>query len=87
MPINKVQKFLVQIDSLNLLKQYLKIAITTVLDSNEELAVKIVNRKVRRLSLHLPPVLFDQKKHFPVIFISGQDLPKKEKENSYFASD
>lgn len=84
MPIDKVQKFLVQVDSLKLLEQYLKVAITTVLDSNEELAVKVVNRKEKYLSLHIPPAVSDQKKSFPVIFISGWYLPKNENENSYF---
>ena len=80
---DNIQEFLVELDTFNLLERYLKLAIPTVLESTEELAVKIVNRREKYLSLHLPAI-FDQKKHFPVIFISGWLAPKDGKPNRYF---
>lgn len=84
MSIDMVQRFVVEVDSLELLEKYLRLAITTALESHEELAVKVVDRDEKYLGLHLPPVLSDQKKHFPIIFIGGWYLPEEGKENSYF---
>lgn len=84
MPIDMVQRFVVEVDSANFLKQYLRLAITTTLNSYEELAVKVVDCNEKDLILHLPSDLMDQDKHFPVIFIGGWYLPKEGEKNSYF---
>jgi len=83
MALDMVQKFVVEVGSFKLLKQYLQTAMMTVLDAHEELAVKILDRTVDHFSLHLPPVC-DEKKHFPVILIGGWYAPKEGKLNSYF---
>jgi hypothetical protein len=80
-----LQKFIVEVDSIKLLKQYLDLALVTTLDSYAEIAVKVVDRKDKYISLSLPPVIMDQDKHFPVILIGGWHLPDSGKENSYFA--
>lgn len=85
MSIDRVQKFLAEVDSVELLESYLRFAMITVLDSFEELAVKVVDREKEYLSLYLPSVLMDQKKHFPVILIEGWFFPKKGEKNSYFS--
>lgn len=79
-----VQRFVVEVDSFKLLKQYLQIAMTTVLDAHEELAVKILDRTVEYFSLHLPSAVYNEKKHFPVILISGWYAPEEGKPYSYF---
>lgn len=84
MSINVVQRFVVEVDSVMLLEQYLRLAIATALDSGEELAVKVVDRNEKHLGLHLPSVFMDQDKHFPVIFIGGWYLSKDGQKNSYF---
>lgn len=78
MPIDMVQKFIVEVDSKELLEQYLRLAIKTVLIPHDELAVKVVHIKD-----YLPSVLMDQYTRFPIIFISGWCLPENG-ENSYF---
>ena len=83
MSIDMVQRFVVEVDSMALLEKYLKLAMNTALDSEEEIAVKVVNRKEEYLDLHLPSVL-DEDKNFPVIFIGGWYFPEKGKKNSYF---
>lgn len=83
MPINMVQRFVVEVSSIELLEQYLLLVITTALNSYEELAVKVVDREEKYFDLYLPSVLTDKDKHFPVILISGWYLLKKE-ENYYF---
>lgn len=82
MSIDKIQKFVVEVDSVMILEQYLRLAMTTVLKSHEELAVKVVNSNKKHLGL--PPALMDQDKHFPVIFIGGWYSPKEGEKNSYF---
>ena len=84
MSIDMVQRFVVEVDSAKLLEQYLRLAMTTALNSQEELAVKVVDRNEKHLGLHLPPVLMEQDKHFPVIFIGGWYSPKEGEKNSYF---
>ncbi|MDD5164540.1 MAG: hypothetical protein PHF10_03135 [Patescibacteria group bacterium] len=79
-----VQKLIVEVDSMEPFERYLRLAIKTVLSSQEELAVKVIDRKDKDLSLHLPPVISDQTKHFPVIFIGGWYRPKNGENNSYF---
>ncbi len=82
MPINMVQRFVVEVDSMELLEKYLKLAMTTALVP-EEIAVKVLDRNEKHLDLHLPSVL-DKDKNFSVILISGWHLPAEGKDNTYF---
>ena len=82
MTIQLVQKFRAEVDSIDLLEQYLRLAISTALKP-EEVAVKIVSTREPNYRLSLPGS-FDEKKQFPVIQIGGWYLPKGGKENSYF---
>lgn len=82
MSIDMVQKFVVEVDSVKLLKQYLRLAMATVLTSHEE--VTVVDRSEKHHGLYLPSVLMDETKHFPVILIDGWYLPKEGEKNSYF---
>ncbi len=88
MSIDMVQRFVVEVDSTKLLEQYLPLAMTTALNSDEELAVKVVDRNEKHLDLHLPSVFMNQSKHFPVVLIGGWYLPKASsgggEPNSYF---
>ncbi|MFA6474428.1 MAG: hypothetical protein WCV85_06155 [Patescibacteria group bacterium] len=84
MPIHKVQEFLVEVDSPALLKQYLTVAMPTVLDATQELAVKMLDRTSSDFSLHLPPVFKDQSASYPVLFIGGWHAPEPGRPNSYF---
>ncbi len=82
MPIDMVQRFVVEVDSMALLQKYLRLSMQTALQP-EEVAVKVVDRSEKYLDLHLPSVL-DENKNFPVIFIGGWYLPEKGKQNTYF---
>lgn len=81
---NDVQEFIAEVNSIGLLMQYLKIAIATVLEAHEELAVKIVDRNDERFPLYLPSTVCNQDKNFPVILIGGWFTPKGDTPNSYF---
>ena len=83
MGIDIVQKFVVEVDSMQLLEQYMGLGIRTAL-KQEEIAVKVVDRGEEHLNLHLPSALSNQDKHFPVIFIGGWYLPHEGEKNSYF---
>ena len=84
MPIDMVQRFIVEVDTTKLLKRYLRLAMLTALNSHEELAVKVVDPNDEHLGLYLPSVFMDQDKHFPVIFIGGWYWPEKGEKNFYF---
>ncbi|MBU2109529.1 hypothetical protein KKB71_01035 [Patescibacteria group bacterium] len=84
MPIDMVQRLVVEVDSIKLLEEYLRLVMATALNSNEELAVKIVDRKEKNLILYLPPPLSNQEKHFPIILVGGWYISEEGKENSYF---
>jgi hypothetical protein len=75
-----VQKFLLELDALTTLEEYLPIVIKTTL-CVEEIAVKVV--KPERAGLELPPVLLSTNNSLPVILISGWYLPRAA-ENHYF---
>ncbi len=83
MSINEVQRLITEVDSIKLLEQYLRLAITTALDSHDEIAIKVMNREEEHLSLHFPTAM-NQDKHFPVILISGWYLPTEGEGRSYF---
>ena len=84
MVIDMVQELLVEVDSIKLLEQYLRLTITTALDAHEEIAVKIINREEKNLILHFPSCMSEDK-NFPVILIEGWYIPKKAKKpRSYF---
>lgn len=84
MSIDMVQRFIVQLDSRELLDEYLRLALATVLPSCQEVAVKVMDRSVEYYSLHVPSALMDENKHFPVILIGGWYAPDSGKKNSYF---
>jgi len=80
---SSVQKFDVQTDSLDILEQYLKLALRNALDGDgSTFAVKIVNRRNKNYSLGLPSI---PEESFPLILIQGGHQRKEgEKPHSYF---
>jgi len=78
-----IQNFIAEIDETEELNDYLRLAIATVFDSCEEIAVKVLDRRLKYLGLHIPP-LVNQEEHFPVIFIEGWFKPKEGEVNSFF---
>lgn len=82
--MSTVQRLVVEVDSHELLKEYLRIAMTTVLTATEEIALKTIDRDMPNFSSGLPSVFYDQSKSFPVILVGGLYLPKDGKVNSYF---
>lgn len=80
---SSIQKFDVQTDSLDILEQYLKLALRNATDGDgSTFAVKIVNRRDKNYSLYLPSV---SRESFPVILIQGWYQRKNgEKPHSYF---
>ncbi|MFC1663801.1 hypothetical protein ACFL0A_01620 [Patescibacteria group bacterium] len=83
MAIDLVQTFEVEIDSIKLLKEYLKIAMKTVFNSNEEIAIKILDEELSNHHFYIPLVL-NKDKSFHLILLSGRYKPEKGKSNSYF---
>jgi hypothetical protein len=82
--LNLVQELILQVDSKKLLEQYLLLAIPTVLQSLEEIAIKTIDDEARKYeSLNSPSWYGNSKNCYPVIRISGYYFPK-DKENSYF---
>lgn len=85
MSIDMVQRFVVQVDSLILLEQYLRLAMTTALNSCEEVAVSVVDRKMKYYELGLPSAFVGEcvKKHFPVMLIDGWYATKPGEESRF----
>lgn len=79
---NMVQELIVQVDSKSLLEEYLKIAIPTVLNSVEEIAIKVINYRKKYVLSHVPTWHGDRNS-MPVIRIGGSDFDKNKK-NLYF---
>jgi len=75
MPIDMVQQAEVEVDSIKLLRKYLRLIMTTALTTQEEIAVKIRSKS---------DFDFDSDSSFPVILISGHWLPKEGKESYHF---
>lgn len=71
MSINLVQNLNVEVDSEELLEQYLELALPTVLDSIEEIAVKIIDHDDKYKQLCYPSAIYDAKGILPVILIEG----------------
>lgn len=85
MPTDFVQKFVVEVDAVELLAKYLSLAIETVLTSDEEVVVKVINRNKKNFELGLSSAVSDEEKQYPVILISGWYAPKAgDDEVSYF---
>ncbi len=78
-----VQRFVVEVDSINLLEQYLNVALTTVLNSHEELAVKILNHSDNH-DLFMRRTYQKKDRCFPVILISGWYSSSDVRKHSYF---
>ena len=71
MSINLVQNFIVEVDSIKLLKQYLELALGTVLNSTEEIAVKVIDHADECKNLYYPSVIYGKKNILPVLMIEG----------------
>jgi hypothetical protein len=84
MSINLVQKFEVEVDSAKLLKKYLELAISTILDSNEEIAVKTIEHDDKSKIIYCPSVIHGENNMLPILLIGGWYKPENKKENSYF---
>jgi hypothetical protein len=82
MPINMVQDFRVEVDSIDLLKQYLRVAMPTALDSNQEIAVQIVDHSIENYQ-SLIRCYYADAHRLPVIMISGWYKPEPGKKTSY----
>jgi len=84
MSINLVQNFSVEVDSIELLKQYLELALSTVLDSIEEIAIKIIDHDDKHKKSCCPSALYGKKDILPVLLIEGWYKSKDNKERSFF---
>ncbi len=83
--IDLVQDFFVEVDSLNLLKKYLRIAMKTILSSTEEIAIRAVNYTQDNKPPKGAPPILDNKENFPIILIGGSEKYEGfETGNSYF---
>ncbi len=81
--MNIVQELIAQVSTKELLQKYLTIAIPTVLNSIEEVAIKTLDDEARKNGILELPTWHGDKNSFPVIRIGGWYM-NKEKENSYF---
>jgi hypothetical protein len=84
MGIDLVQKFEVEIDSITLLGKYLILALSSVLDSTEEIAIKVIDHNDNNKSLCYPSALYGEKNILPILLIEGWYKHEGNKENSYF---
>jgi len=84
MSINLVQTLNVEVDSAKLLKQYLELALPTVLDSIEEIAVKIIDHNDAYKKLYYPSVIYDKTDILPVLLIEGWYKSKDNEGKSFF---
>jgi hypothetical protein len=82
MPINMVQDFRVEVDSIDLLKQYLRVAMSTALSSNQEIAVQIVDHSLENYQYLIRGYQLDPR-CLPVIMVSGWYKPEPGKKASY----
>lgn len=83
MPLNLVQKFDVEIDSKELLKKYLELAIPTVLNSVEEIAVKVIEHNDKRKKLYYPSAIYSDDSVLPILLVEGW-YKQDSKKNSFF---
>ena len=71
MSINLVQDLIVEVDSKEFLKQYLELALPTVLNSIEEIAVKVIDHDDQYKKLYYPSVIYSATDILPVLLIEG----------------
>jgi len=84
MSINLVQSLNVEVDSIKLLKQYLELALSTVLNSNEEIAVKVIDHYDVYKRLYYPSVIYNKTDILPVLLIEGWYKSKDNERKSFF---
>ena len=84
MSINLVQSLNVEVDSIKLLKQYLELALSTVLNSNEEIAVKVIDHNDDYKRLYYPSVIYGKTDILPVLLIEGWYKSKDNERKSFF---
>ena len=84
MSINLVQNFVVEVDSTKLLKQYLELALSTVLNSTEEIAVKVIDHDDEYKRLYYPSVIYGKKNILPVLMIEGWYGSEDSARDSFF---
>jgi hypothetical protein len=68
--MNDVQEFIVEVRSVEILEQYLRLAIPTSMDSLQEVAVKIMDRDDPHFNLSLPSSVYGEKV-LPVLMVEG----------------
>jgi hypothetical protein len=84
MSINLVQQFIVEVDSIELLRKYLELSLSTVLNSTEEIAVKVIDHNDKCKRLYYPSAIYSEKDILPVLLIGGWYKSKDKSERSYF---
>jgi len=85
MSIDLIQNFIVEVDSVKLLKQYLELALPTVLNSTEEIAVKVIDHDDDQYkSLYYPSVIYRKENILPVLLIEGWYKSKDKERDSFF---
>jgi hypothetical protein len=84
MAINLVQNLNVEVDSTELLKQYLELALPTVLNSIEEIAIKVIDHNDEHKKIYYPSAIYSEKSILPILLIGGWYKSKDNKENSFF---
>ena len=84
MSIDLIQNFVVEVDSVKLLKQYLELALSTVLNSTEEIEVKVVDHDDKYKSLYYPSVIYGKENILPVLLIEGWYKSKDNERESFF---
>lgn len=82
MAIDLVQQFSVEVDSIEFLKKYLELSVSTVLDSTEEIAVKIIDYSNKYE--YYPSAIYGDKNILPVLLIGGWYKSDNDKVNSFF---
>lgn len=84
MSINLVQDLNVEVDSKELLKQYLELALPTVLNSIELIAVKVIDHDDEHKKLYYPSVIYSNNNILPILLIEGWYNSKDKKDMSFF---
>jgi hypothetical protein len=81
MSINLVQSFNVEVDSIDLLKEYLKLSLTTILNSTDMIAVKNIEHDISKAFYYS---LYNNDEILPVILIEGWYKSDNNHKHSYF---
>ena len=81
---DRVQKFILETDSRELLIRYLKEAIPSILNSTEQIAIKVVDHDDPYKTLYYPSCIYNEKGILPILLIGGWYKPEDKKDNTYF---